>query len=93
VSLPPGLRVSPTKKPGLLRRSGFLFFLLLFSLERDGAGGASVGTGAALGALIGIDGVDIALRDSTNGTFVDTSAACYAVFTNFVSHSFLYLFN
>jgi hypothetical protein len=66
---------------------------LLFSLERDGAGGASVGTGAALGALIGVDGVDIAFRDGTNGTFVDTGAACYAVFTNFVSHSFLYLFN
>jgi hypothetical protein len=60
-------------------------------LERDGAGGTSVGTGAALGALIGVDRIDITLRDSANGAFVDTSAASYAVFTNFVSHSFLYL--
>ena len=55
--------------------------------EADSTRGASVSAGAALGALIGVDAVDIALGDSANGTFVDAGAASNAVFTNYVSHS------
>ena len=55
--------------------------------EADSARGASVSAGATLGALVGIDAVDVAFRDSANGTFVDASAASNAVFTNYVSHN------
>jgi len=61
--------------------------LVSLLLEADSAAGASVGTGAALGAFVGVDAVDVALRDSANGTFVDAGAACNAVITNYVSHS------
>ena len=57
------------------------------TLEADGATGASVSAGATLGALVGVDAVDVALRDSANGTFVDTCAASNTIFTNYVSHS------
>ena len=54
--------------------------------QADGAGGASLCTGATLGALVGVDAVDITFADSANGTFIDTGAASNAVFTNYVSH-------
>ena len=60
-------------------------------LEADSATGTSVGTGAALGALIGVDAVDVALRDCANGTFVDTCATGNTVIANYVSHSLLKL--
>lgn len=65
----------------------FRLSLMTESGEADSARGASVGTGAALGALVGVDGIDIAFRDSANGTFVDAGAASNAVFANYVSHS------
>ena len=54
--------------------------------QADSARGASISASATLGALIGIDAIDIAFRDSANGAFVDTGAASNAVFTNYVSH-------
>ena len=56
-------------------------------LEADSARGASISASATLCALIGVDAIDITFRDSANGAFVDTGAACYAVFTNYISHS------
>ena len=57
------------------------------SLKADSARGANVCASAALGALVGVDAIDVALGDSSNGTFIDASAACYAVFANYISHS------
>ena len=54
--------------------------------QADGAGGASISAGAALCALVGVDAVDIALGDCSNGAFVDAGAASNAVFANYVSH-------
>ena len=59
--------------------------------QADGARGASIGTRAALGAFVGVDGIDIAFGDSANGAFIDAGAASNAVFTDYVSHSFLFL--
>ena len=56
------------------------------TLEADGAAGACVSAGATLGALVGVDAVDVALRDSANGTFVNASATGNTVVTNYVSH-------
>ena len=55
--------------------------------QADSATGASISTGATLGALVGVDRIDVALRDSANGAFVDTCAASNTIFTNYVSHS------
>ena len=55
--------------------------------QADGTAGASVSASATLGALVGVDAVDVALGDSANGAFVDTCAASNTIFTNYVSHS------
>lgn len=57
--------------------------------QADSAGGASVCACAALGALVGVDGVDITFRNSANGAFIDAGSACNAVFANYVSHSLI----
>lgn len=49
------------------------------NLKTDCARGASVSTSAAFRTFVGIDGVDFALRDCSDGAFVDTSTACNAV--------------
>ena len=67
--------------------TSFSFFCSLRLALADSAGGASICTCAAFSALIGVDAVDVAFRDSAYGAFVDTGAACYAVFTNYISHS------
>ena len=41
----------------------------------------------ALCALVRIDFVDVALRDSANGALIDTCTASNAVITNYVSHN------
>lgn len=56
-------------------------------LERDSARGTCVCACAALSALIGINGVDVTLRNCTNRAFVNTCAASNAIFANLVSHS------
>ena len=55
-------------------------------LEADSARGASVSASATFCALIRVDYIDVALGDSSYGTFVDASAASDAVITNYVSH-------
>ena len=57
-------------------------------LTRDNSlAGAHAGARAAVDALIGIDYIDIALRDSLNGALANTGTASYASVGNFVSHS------
>ena len=55
-------------------------------LEADGPRGASVSASAALGALVGVDTVDVALGDGANGAFVDAGATGNTVVTDYVSH-------
>mgnify|MGYP001521402384 CR=1 len=40
--------------------------------------GANAGAGTAVDALLGVDYIDIACRNSLNGAFVDAGAACDA---------------
>jgi len=53
--------------------------------------GANIRASTAIGAYIRIYFVDIALGDSLNRTFINTSSACGAIFTDFVSHFYLLL--
>lgn len=62
-------------------------------LQRDGAGGTCVSASTTLGALVGIDRILLALRDSTNGAFVNTCAASNTIIANYVSHSLCLFFN
>ena len=55
--------------------------------QADSALGASISASATLGALVGINAVDIAFGNCANGTFVDAGSTCYTVFANYVSHS------
>lgn len=55
--------------------------------RNDRLAGANACAGAAVDALVGIDNVDIAGRDSLDGAFVDTCAACNARICDFVSHN------
>ena len=61
--------------------------------QADSTGGASISACATLCALVWIDAVDVAFRNSANGTFVNASATCNAVFTNYVSHNVEFLMN
>ena len=56
-------------------------------LQRDSATGASICASTTLGALLRIDRILLALRDSSYGTFVDTCAACNTIITNYVCHN------
>lgn len=66
-------------------------YVCTFALEADGAAGTSVSASAALGALVGVDAVDITFRDSANRAFVDTGATGNTVIANYVSHSIVKL--
>ena len=59
--------------------------------KADSLRGANTCACTALCASIGVDGIALALGDSSNGAFINTSAACNAVFTNYVSHNNLIL--
>ncbi len=59
-------------------------------LGEDGARGAHVDAGAAVGALVGVDGVDgVALGDRLNGAFGRAASAGRAVVGDPVSHGVL----
>ncbi len=58
---------------------------VLFSGD-DSLAGAYFSTAAALDAGIGIDVIDIALRDSLNGAYGETCAAGNTLVGNYVSH-------
>ena len=47
---------------------------------------ASVCASAAFCTHVGVDVIDVTLRDSPNRAFVDASAASNAIVTNYVSH-------
>lgn len=49
--------------------------------------GANRSASAALGALIRIDVIDVALGDCSYGALVDTCSTCHTVVTNYVSHN------
>ena len=57
------------------------------ALQRDGTTGACISASTTLGALFGVDRILVALRDCSNGTFVDTCAASNTIITNDVSQS------
>lgn len=60
----------------------------------DSAHRASVGTGTAIHAGIGINFIDVALGDCSSGAFACACSTCYTVVRNFVSHfifSFLFI--
>jgi len=42
--------------------------------------------------LVSVNDIDVAFRNSTNWTFVDASAACYAAVSDFISHN-VYVLN
>ncbi len=52
----------------------------------DSLAGANACAGTAVDANIGVDNIDIAFRDSLNGTFGETSAASNTRVCNYVSH-------
>jgi hypothetical protein len=56
-------------------------FFRMYSLN-----GAYICTCTAIGAYIRIYFIDVALGDSFNRTFINTSSASGAIFTDFVSH-------
>ncbi len=49
--------------------------------------GANRSACAALCALVGVDVIDVALRDSSYWALVDASSACDTVVTNYVCHN------
>ena len=55
--------------------------------QADSARGASVSASAAFRALVGVDAVDVAFGDSSDGALIDAGAASNTVFANYVSHS------
>ena len=70
-----------------------LFFTLCFYrlfIQSDSFAGASASAGAAFDAFIGIDFVDVAFGDSSNGALINAGAACYTVVTDYVSHNCLF---
>ena len=69
--------------------SHFLFAIALSLV--DSFRRASISACAAFRAHVGVDMVDVTLRDSPNRAFVDASAASNAIVTNYVSHFRLYL--
>jgi len=80
--------MQPQKKPRQWNVAGLSSLLCATVLwKADSAGGASVSASATLGALVGVDAIDVALRDSANGAFVDAGATSNAVGTNYISHS------
>jgi len=67
-----------------------LFFTLCFYrlfIQSDSFAGASASAGAAFDAFIGIDFVDVAFGDSSNGALIHASTASSTFVRNFVSHS------
>ena len=65
----------------------FVFLKLRqLSARADSTRRAGVGTCAAVNAYIGVDAVDVALRDCTCGALVNASTASNAVITNYISH-------
>ena len=59
--------------------------------EADSARGTSISTSTTFSALVGVDAVDVAFRDSANGALINAGSACNAVFANYVSHSVISL--
>jgi hypothetical protein len=55
-------------------------------LAGDSVGGTYINTGAAIGAFISINDVDIPFRNSLYGTFGNTSSASNTITGNSVSH-------
>jgi hypothetical protein len=51
---------------------------------------ANICTCPAVGADIRIDFIDIALRNSFDGTLINTGSASSAIFVDFVSHDFYF---
>ena len=87
----PPLRNISEKPPRLQGRGGFFRLrqklpCRLFA-RGNSAGGANVGTSAAIHAHVRVDRILLALRNSAGGAFVDTCAAGNAVVTNYVSHN------
>ncbi len=52
---------------------------------------ANISTCAAIGADFGINFIDVTLRDSFNGAFVDAGSASGAIVTYFISHDLVSL--
>ena len=57
----------------------------------DSTSGASVGASTAASALVGVNLVDVALGDSSNGALVDAGTASNTDVSDFVSHFFIIL--
>lgn len=56
--------------------------------RNDRLAGANACAGAAVDALVGVDDIDVAGRNSLRGALADAGAACNAGVGNFVSHCF-----
>lgn len=54
--------------------------------------GAHICTGAAIGAYIRVDLIDITFRNSINRAFINAGTASGAIFRNFISHGLKFLF-
>ena len=61
----------------------------VFVMPRSAFGGiygANAGAGTAVDASVGVNLVDIAGGDGSVRAFINASAACRAIFSDFVSH-------
>ena len=61
-------------------------YIYLFR-KADSLGRTNISAGAALGASIGVDGILVALGDSSSGAFINTCTASDTIVTNYVSHN------
>lgn len=66
----------------------YLYNLILRLCLFDSTHRASVSASTAVNASVRINLIDITCRDSSNRTFINTSTASGAIFSNFVSHFF-----
>ena len=71
--------------------SCLLMLSVLGLFLNDGTSGASVGAGAAASALVGVNLVDVAFGDSSDGALVDAGTASNTDVSDFVSHFFIIL--
>ena len=74
------------KTPPSERRAGVFIACRELFTGLDSLAGANACAGSAVDALVGIDNVDIAGRDSLYRTFVDAGSASDAGIIDFVSH-------
>ena len=80
-----------TKKDRLTVWSAYLFVSIGLLLGSNSLAGANTCAGTAVDALVSVDYIDVASRDSLYGALADAGATSNTSIRNFVSHSFVRL--